>query len=242
MVKKLKRRIKIKEYPIDNFFDYIQLIDEISEINKNKFLLFRGQDIDLPLLPKIARNDTIINIRELENKLFDEFKRRSYSYLNFEPKTKLDYLAIAQHYGLPTRLLDWTENPLIALFFACKPNHLNEDHMVVWKFATSENNIITPSENIQVFNQPRTKIFKPNHITKRIVAQSGWFTLHKLINTNEFVALEKNVSYSKSLLKITIPKIERNKMLGKLDKFGINSSNLFPDLDGLCNYLNWKLF
>ena len=73
------------------------------------------------------------------------------------------------------------------------------------------------------------------------MAQHGWFTSHKFSQkTKKFVALEKNTEIKKSVFEIHIPQGFRKDLLKALDRHGVNSHTLFPDLEGLCKYLNWR--
>jgi hypothetical protein len=70
---------------------------------------------------------------EQEQRLFAEFRRRSAAYLDATNRDDWDMLAIAQHHGTATRLLDWTDNPLVALWFAVREGTQQSDS-VVWCF------------------------------------------------------------------------------------------------------------
>jgi hypothetical protein len=108
--------------------------DDFSK-EDNFLILFRGQEEDWDLLPKIGRYEYSSNILEKEEQIFEEFKRLSYPYLNSNLNSNdWDLLALAQHYRLPTRLLDWTENPLAALWFAFNKEKQNNSDRVVWCF------------------------------------------------------------------------------------------------------------
>jgi hypothetical protein len=85
--------------------------------------IFRGQsDADWPLAPLIERIQLTngYDIREAERGMLLAFKRRAHQYLQHPPEDKdtLEWLALMQHYGAPTRLLDWTRSPHVATFFA----------------------------------------------------------------------------------------------------------------------------
>jgi len=85
-------------------------------------LIFRGvTNKDHSLVPSIGRHNrknTDNNILALEEALIAEFKRLSIPELDLLPNNDFEWMFLAQHYGLPTRLLDWSTNPLVALYFA----------------------------------------------------------------------------------------------------------------------------
>jgi hypothetical protein len=144
-------------------------------------------------------------------------------------------LAIAQHYGMATRLLDWTDNPLVALWFAVREGSQQSDS-VVWCFPFVDDDIADQSED-SPFEGNRTKVFQPRHITRRIAAQDGWFTVHKFVR-GRFIPLEKNRNYKHNLLKLRIPKDRVDDIRVQLSLIGVNDSTMFPDLGGLCDFLN----
>lgn len=107
-------------FVIENLNEFIDIIMGFEKnIRKNKSsnkMLFRGMaHASWKLVPSIARNR---NLELKEKELIHEFKYR-YPDIFMNLSTNFERLSYMQHYGLPTRLLDFTENPLIALYFAC---------------------------------------------------------------------------------------------------------------------------
>ncbi len=91
------------------------------------------------------------------------------------------------------------------------------------------------------FDTGRTQVIRPKLNNPRIIAQHGWFSAHKYSKSSKkFVPLEKNNEISESVQEIKIPEDTREKLLKSLDRHGVSSRTLFPDLEGLCKYINWK--
>jgi hypothetical protein len=226
--------------------DLAQLLEHVEQKCVNGLYLYRGQPVDRPLIPKIGRPVSQGTTRgeEIllrEKRLLGEFKRRSRSALPRTIKNDWDLLAVAQHSGLATRLLDWTENPLAALWFAIRKHEVKEGPSVLWVFEVPEEDVVARRAKDSPFKGVRTRVFQPYQITRTIVAQGGWFTVHKYMGQGKgFVPLERNKLYKECLKKLTIERRYWVPLAKSLDRCGINASSMFPDLSGLCEYLNWK--
>jgi hypothetical protein len=237
-----KERVLIKEEiearPITTLGEFIHIIEKYCD---SDYILFRGQNSDWPLLPKLCRLQTRdASIIETERKMLEDFKRLSKPYLTKFPLNNWEWIALAQHHGLPTRLLDWSTNPLAALWFAVSQVCSSEEG-VVWIFFLEENHFLTPNQlsEIDPFEENEAKVFQPEISTIRIQSQSGWFTTQQFQQGKSFVAFDKLSKYSNSLLKLKIPKKAFSPLRFQLDRLGVNRSALFQDLDGIASYVEW---
>ncbi|NTW88759.1 MAG: FRG domain-containing protein, partial [Desulfobulbaceae bacterium] len=148
---------------ITGLSEYIKHIE--TYYSTDDYYLFRGQREDWDLLPKLCRLDFInTKIIETEKIILRDFKIEAASYFNSQLKNDWDLLSIAQHHGLPTRLLDWTKNPLAALWFAVrKPAKEKNKNGVVWVLKAEKRDIVIDTETKKPFEGSRTNIFEPNH-------------------------------------------------------------------------------
>lgn len=91
-----------------------RVIDVLTSLAQNGGNVFRGYNKQDELLPSLIREKT--NYTDVEVELLKEFERYGSHY--FHATTPIDFMSYAQHFGLPTRLLDFTYNPFVALSFA----------------------------------------------------------------------------------------------------------------------------
>jgi hypothetical protein len=196
--------------------------------------IFRGHaDARWPLIPKAGRKPYTGH----EETLFSSWKRMAVEHLALHVSSNWDWLAIAQHHGLVTRLLDWTTNPLNAAYFAVREPVDGPAIIHAAKFDAPFN-----SSAETLFEGPlkcdSVAIFQPRAVVPRIVRQGGLFTVHGPPEKSlESLKGERIVT----LKKIVIARSYRTKLLADLARYGVTSASLFPDLDGLSSYLNWTV-
>jgi len=215
---------------ISSLSEFCTIIDEYQNS-----VLFRGQSSrEDSLKPRIGRIDyTAKHFSTFENKLMQLFQQRSIPYITRQPQNDWEWLALAQHYGLPTRLLDWTRNPLVAAYFAVEKEYTSDSVIIAYK----SKKLINPKKYLEKnpYSMDEVIKFYPAHITPRIIAQSGVFTLHPEPNKPlESLPEEKpNIDF------LIIPNNIRKKFKNTLNRFGIDRGSLFPDLDGLSRHIEW---
>lgn len=219
---------------VSTFASFINEVESLS--GSSELTLFRGQAKKGNLLPSIARDNPKKDTTHIEIELLKELRRMGSSIIPNSGMSDWELLVLAQHFGMKTRLLDWTSNPLAALFFAC--NDRNEGNVYVYILDAAQF-LIEPQKG--PFAAGKTQVIRPTLNNPRIIAQHGWFTAHKFSRTKEeFVPLENNSEIKKAVTEVMIPQVARCDILKSLDRHGVSSRTLFPDLEGLCKYLNWK--
>jgi hypothetical protein len=244
----------------------INSFDQIIELGtKFEMNWFRGQSkLFGDLTPAIFRpyiwNEIALAFNvEIEQSYYSKFIRKVSSYSTNLPESTnyLEWLFLMQHHGLPTRLLDWSENILVATFFAVNENP-NEDaelwSLLPWKLNEIHgfwglpypNNKILKFLSSEMFHNNPTELAKelglsitPNSpmailpVLKhpRMTGQQSCFTIHpKPDNCNKIPDLIKEENM---LTRYIIPKDLKSQFIRHLNSLGISYCTLFPDLEGL---------
>ncbi|MBR0764152.1 FRG domain-containing protein [Bradyrhizobium japonicum] len=213
--------------------------------------LFRGQrDAAWRLIPTLYRLTPNIqggSIAEgfdlFEANLIHRFFQEGLPYLPLISRSYSNDRALAQHFGAPTRLLDWSEDPLVATFFAVEQWETKTDAAVFMILPEAR---FRP-EDIKSFNGIQSAAFRPPAIDRRIPAQRSMFTFHPHDPKDQpFVPLEQRPNiggdvgnpYGKGgnirgFAKIVIPQSLKQQLFLRLSRIGIDRRNLFPGLDGV---------
>lgn len=227
--------------------EIIESIADLAEFVNRKSVsdryLFRGQNVDKPLLPSIARQDRFkgTELVEIENKMLDRLKKEAIPFIKSLPTNDWGWLSIAQHQGMTTRLLDWSASALSALWFAVSSDPPEgADVGVVWIFNLSQDDVLSPDAMTDVFSLPRTFFFQPFHIDQRISAQAAWFSAHKYMSKEggKFIPLEQNENLRSRLIKVLIPRECFFSIRRELRVMGVTRASLFPGLAGLSTDIN----
>ena len=224
-------------------------------------LYFRGHGEPVnALAPSIGRpqyfvGKSLVFDRERERSLLSHFRRHAYEHFQRVP-TEWETLFLARHHGLPTRLLDWTANPLVALYFSAFYDNdevvyredqgrrfstvkLNLDG-TVWAIEQRPGNrhlLDVLSETRGPLEISGIKLVNPFNPSARMTAQAGMFTLHGNPWTDMVTAAgrpfpEPDLDIMR-LKRWIVPARNKMQIILDLERLAINRRTLFPDIDGL---------
>ncbi|MCK4739653.1 MAG: FRG domain-containing protein [Deltaproteobacteria bacterium] len=218
---------------------------------------WRGQGISKwGLIPTLFRENNSDNEFEL-NITFKRQARVRYEKCPDE-NDRTSWLFLMRHYGLPSRLLDWSESPLTALFFAVEDEKDDSDG-ALWSINPGELNEvfsgINPKGIFDCHDERVTKVIKDIPLSvsdkylppagKKVLAiMSEHFDLRHLLQQAVFTLHESDMDLDKHekadlfLIKFIIPAGAKSDLRRSLHYLGINRSTLFPDLDNLSTHLN----
>ena len=224
------------KFRISSFADFIEKISDYPS-HRGVAWIYRGQaNKKWKLVPKAGRPE-YRDVLDDQNDLFRfrYWKTQAIAFGNL-PYNEWELLGIAQHHGLATRLLDWTSNPLISLFFAVESEQSSDGVFVCYRPLKRINEFSDKFEGDNINNAR----YLPRAISSRLISQRAIFTYHSSpsipIEAEELFDTKKS-----NLLIFTIPSEIKDDILHKLDTLGINYYSLFPDLDGLSKYVDWVM-
>jgi len=249
---------RVHPRPVTTLGDFFNTCSGV--LKKEVEFWFRGHaDLTWTLTPSALRYDTKAERTQALGLLAD-FKRCAKMKLSNLPtrEDELEWVQLARHYGLPTRLLDWTRNAAIALYFGCSvtSSSKNRDGAV---FVINPRDLNrqadkrlgeprifdahTDAERIRKYlnlagernaRGLKTIAINPVWNSERIMLQQGVFTLH---GSKEFTLTSKEAP---GLVCLRVPAANKEGLLFELERAGINEMSIFPEPDHMCRYLVWR--
>jgi FRG domain len=226
---------------------------------------FRGeQDASWPLISSLARRLAQMKVaralwREREERALRVFRRKAHVYLPDRSvlEDTLRCLAMMQHHGAPTRLLDFTKSPFVAAYFAlenalsdCAVYALNTPLLAT--LAASHDETLTrdavdprlPGNFERWFTagtQPLVWFGEPSEMDRRLVAQSGLLVVPGVIDTPLDTLLATYRSPAPLIEKVVLAHAMRAAAMHALYRMNVTQATLFPDLDGLARSIAYEL-
>jgi hypothetical protein len=209
----------------EKWHEYLSFLDE----RMHPRWVFRGHSSkSFVLLPSAGRRvqkyDPLF-----EERVFRAFKKDARLHMHLPETNDWDWLALAQHYGLPTRLLDWSTNPLVACFFALQDERGDKEDAedaVVFAYPLNQTESWPPPFSIK-----QVGFLFPSSLAPRISSQRGLFSVHPRPD----VAWE-----SDRLASFTIPAEFRFFFQRKLFRLGVDAAHIWANLEGVCGSLRWQ--
>lgn len=247
--------------------DIPELISAVMDLSPDRELWFRGQGCHTRhLLPSLWRKIAGVNggldkvepqqVLEIERRLITRFRQRSIPYWPAGyPQTDWEHLFAMQHFGLPTRLLDWTSSLLVSAYFAndhdpsrCEcggaclptiwalnPRRLNAnnprlDGLAAGVLATSDELIKPWAPNVDVTQfAPAAVAIYGTHNNERIAAQSGEFT----VAGRTMSPLDESLDGTEGVLWKFALNADRSDILRQLELIGVRQVSVYPGLASL---------
>lgn len=260
--------IKTNERLLNNVQEYVDIIEYLREVFNVEEPWYRGvSHAKYGLIPKVYRDRLWERHEDYEWWLCVDFENRARPFIpNHHNYSTWDWYFTMQHYGLPTRLLDWTTGSLIALYFAVrKPENTYIPSVYfmnpywfdefVYKKKNGEGTVystdvkaISEEHESRILSYLGTRkeapsfplCIEPAAIDTRIHAHKGVFTIHgKHIDPFRILARENKEA---QIVKIRFSTKNASYLKNQLHGMGISEGTLFPSLEGICEDLKWERY
>jgi hypothetical protein len=248
----------------------VETWEDLAEVfdNLESGWVFRGQESDWPLEPSIRRYAYGMDCIEAEDITVQNAKRRIHHYLSSEhtPSKAVEWLALIQHYGGPTRLLDWTRSPYVAAFFALENAPQQAKSCVLWAVNSGWCNSGAVRVMRRMSQVPRQEaealvrgiaevpddafanltrrglqaviVVEPYRLNERLVVQQGTFLCPLDVSAPFLANFAAGRTEARAhVFKVLIPISMRPIALERLTRMNVTRASLFPGLDGFVQSL-----
>jgi len=225
------------EIQCESWNGFLDFLHDETTLKQSQGYYYRGHSSETWKLEPTLKRSGLKG--DIEKETLEAFKKHCLGRRGHNPSdlTENEWWALGQHFGLHTPLLDWTESPFVAAFFAFNSEHIETENVVVWLLS----NDVNESEYISKLRKDRHLEFLFPYLDEnsRLINQRGLFVkAPDMMCISDWVGEIKEAKTIK-LGKVLIPRSEKEFALDSLDKMNINAFTLFPDLSGSGRYANY---
>jgi hypothetical protein len=215
---------------------------EILPLFPNHKWIFRGQEkLCDSLLPMAGRTEYFLGDKDADLRRFERWCHQAVAFSEKLPMPPLERLAFAQHYGLATRLLDWTLNAAAALYFATEKDSSKFDGGV-FCYRRDPKKGDEVNEKLEIEDCKEVRLYQARPIDPRVIAQDSIFTVHsdpsKCLNWEPLSRESWSLQAEGKVLAIRVPAEKKRDIQQQLRAIGILNRSLFPDIGGLSESIN----
>lgn len=235
--------MSIKINSIEQYIAEVRKFSQLEGTCTIDRIFYRGQsNSSYKIVPSLGRpiskdSEPEENYIPFENDILNAAKLE-YPDIFDDKNNEVDIMALVQHYGMPTRLLDVTENPLVALYFACSnPDKGNDGEVIIFQSGSAAP-IMTSFQNDEILTMEKSCFIRSKKLSERQKAQSGLFLRVSDVDL-KLGEIPKELSeesvYRDSII---IATDHKSQILRDLKLMGISERTLFPeDIDKGCREL-----
>jgi hypothetical protein len=237
---KIEKKENSDSVRCESWNGFLDFLHHEKALRQNNGYVYRGHASEnWKLESTLKRKSEETGAKDIDKQILASFQKHTLGRRGHNPPklTESEWWALGQHFGLDTPLLDWSDSPYVAAFFAFNSDNTETENVVVWLLSKGVNK----NEGVKKLKTEHHIEFLRPYLDEnaRLINQRGLFVrTPKMECITEWAKSLKDDGIF-HLVRILIPRSEKDFALDSLDKMNINEFTLFPDISGAAKYANY---
>ena len=215
--------------------EFLQRVRDADKQPDTAVTLFRGQIHPFPLLPKLFRANKVEDVQRYEEAMLDSLKTKAPHLRPSKPENDWDWLSLGQHYGMSTRMSDWSANPIIALFFAVEEDVREGRQPLVYQYPVRSDYMA--DKKTSPLRLDHTRVMKVETHSHRAAAQAAWQIIHAIHHGGDsysFIPLGQMPPHDTRMTQIAIDPGRVPALRNELAQWGLDHSTVYGEFGWVC--------